>query len=249
MLRKAYFTRIFLKRYDSKNKRIRLGKYKVKYCTYDNFVFIFNEIFIKGAYCFSTEKSNPTIIDCGSNIGLSVLYFKIMYPDSDILAIEPDEEAFSCLQTNIESNQLKSVKMLKKAIHDKDGEITLFYDRKKPGTLNMSTVQQRLPKDRKIVSAVRLSHYINQPIDFLKMDVEGAEQNILKELIKENKLRYIKQMAIEYHHHIDKDKDTFSEILMLLEKSGFGYQIESDLERPLANKQFQDILIFAYQKQ
>ncbi len=247
-LRKIYFFRIFLKRYDSKNKSIRLGNYEVKYCTYDNFIYIFNEIFIKGAYYFVTEKTNSLIIDCGSNIGLSVLYFKIMYPNSDLIAFEPDEEAFACLKSNIQRNQLKSVKIFKKAISDTDGEIALFYDKEKPGTLNISTVQQRLPKDKKMVEAIRLSKFIDREIDFLKMDVEGAEQRILEELIKENKLRYIKQMVIEYHHHIQKEKDAFSQILKLLEKAKFGYQIEGNFDRPFKSKQFQDILIFAYQK-
>ncbi len=247
-LRKIYFLRIFLKQYDSKNKSVRLDNYQVKYCTYNNFIYIFNEIFIKGAYYFKTEKTNPFIIDCGSNIGLSVLYFKIIYPNADIIAFEPDEEAFLCLKSNSELNKLKSVEILKKAVCDTDGEIALFYDKEQPGALNMSTVQQRLPKDKKIVEAVRLSKFINREIDFLKMDVEGAEQHILEELIKENKLRYIKQMVIEYHHHIDKEKDVFSQILILLEKAKFGYQIESNFDRPIRRRQFQDILIFAYQK-
>lgn len=55
-------------------------------------------------------------------------------------------------------------------------------------------------------------------------------------------------MVIEYHHHIVRDLDIFSKLLRILEDAGFGYQIESNLQRPLISKQFQDILIYAYQK-
>ena len=55
-------------------------------------------------------------------------------------------------------------------------------------------------------------------------------------------------MVIEYHHHIIKEDDVMSRMLKLLETAGFGYQIDSNLSRPLDQKQFQDILIYAYQK-
>jgi hypothetical protein len=55
-------------------------------------------------------------------------------------------------------------------------------------------------------------------------------------------------MVIEYHRHIIKEDDVLSRMLKLLETAGFGYQIDSNLSRPLDQKQFQDILIYAYQK-
>ncbi len=80
------------------------------------------------------------------------------------------------------------------------------------------------------------------------MDIEGAEISVLKELIKSNKLRYIKQLVIEYHHHIIEHDDFGSKILKLLEDVGFGYQIETSFLYPRQKVHFQDILIYAYNK-
>ena len=71
---------------------------------------------------------------------------------------------------------------------------------------------------------------------------------VLEDLFQEGKLSYIKNMAIEYHHHTVEDEDKLSKIFKLLEDAGFGYQIEGVLKRPFKDRRFQDILIYAYQK-
>ena len=47
------------------------------------------------------------------------------------------------------------------------------------------------------VPAVKLSSYINQPIDLLKIDIEGMEDMVLNEI--EGKLKFIKDIRMEYH--------------------------------------------------
>ena len=55
-------------------------------------------------------------------------------------------------------------------------------------------------------------------------------------------------MVIEYHHHIEPKEDNLSVILKILEDNGFGYQMISLTQRFPARETFQDILIYAYQK-
>src|SRR5579871_1502116 len=51
----------------------------------------FDEIFVDEIY--KQQLSNqPYIIDCGANIGLSIIYMKQHYPDANIVAFEPDEK-------------------------------------------------------------------------------------------------------------------------------------------------------------
>lgn len=65
------------------------------------FVGLVLEIFLKRVYEVELSAPAPFIIDCGSNIGLSVLYFKGQYADAEIVAFEPDARAFAKLQANI----------------------------------------------------------------------------------------------------------------------------------------------------
>ena len=149
---------------------------------------------------------------------------------------------------SFEQNNFQSVEANMEAVSDREGKIEFFYDTKTPGALGGSTIRERTPKEKKEVNSVRLSTYVNQEVDFLKLDVEGAELGVIQELSKSAKLKYMKQIAIEYHHHIIRDQDVLSQILGTLENSGFGYQISGELRRPLERQKFQDILIYAYRK-
>ena len=245
---KTYLWAIVLKRVDSTSKIANVAGYKLTYLNYGRFQYLFQEIFLDQEYYFTTANRRPLIIDCGSNIGMSILYFKLVYPNSRIIAFEPDDDAFSCLEKNIRDNDLQFVEVNKKAVSGNEGKIDFYYDIENPGSLVMSTIRERMPKQKKQVDAVHLSEYITEEVEFLKMDVEGAELGVIQELSNSGQLNYIKQMAIEYHHHIVRDEDVLSTLLHILENAGFGYQISSELRRPFDRHKFQDILIYAYRK-
>jgi hypothetical protein len=64
------------------------------------------EIFSEHRYHFETDNPRPFIIDIGSYIGLSTLYFKRLFPHSTILAFEPHPEAFQLLTHNLDFNRI-----------------------------------------------------------------------------------------------------------------------------------------------
>ena len=100
------------------------------------------------------------------------------------------------------------------------------------------------------MEAVRLSECLDEEVDFLKMDIEGSETAVLHELSSSGKLRRIRQMAVEYHHHLRPEADDLSGFLRVLEESGFGYQLQTRcFRRPLSGPRFQDVLIYAFRKQ
>jgi FkbM family methyltransferase len=247
-IRRTCLGTFYLKRCGLRNKPADIVGCRVRFCTFENLAHLFHEIFLNQQYHFICDKKNPFIVDCGSNIGMSLLYFKMLYPDSEILAFEPDAQAFACLEANVKDNRIPGVRLNRCAVSDQEGDIDFYYDQENPGSLLMSTLKERMPKARQVVKAVLLSKFIDRDVDFLKLDVEGAEDKVIKDLSGQGKLGRIKQMVIEYHHHLVKNADTFSSILKCLEEAGFGYQIQCDLARPLAGQQFQDILIYAYQK-
>jgi FkbM family methyltransferase len=239
---------LLMEKFDARLRTAEFYKYKVKFCTLESFYHLFNEIFSKQEYYFEAENNPPHIIDCGSNIGMSVLYFKMLFPSSEILAFEPDPAAFAALEHNVIANNLASVTLNRKAVSDREGEINFYYDDDNPGSLAMSTVYSRMPKKQQIVEAVCLSNYINHDVDFMKLDVEGAEDSVITDLHRNNKLTFIRKMIIEYHHHVDAKQDSMSRILSMLEDSGFGYEIETSAGVPFKGRRFQDVLIYAYRK-
>lgn len=80
----------------------------------------------------------PVIVDCGANIGFSVLYFKRLHPRARIVAFEANPRAFRLLKHNVSNNSLEQVEPLPVALSDQDGEIPFFIDLE-PGSLTPST--------------------------------------------------------------------------------------------------------------
>lgn len=244
LLTKLIFHKIFKINY----KKEKILNFVIFLFNYEVLVALFESIFIENEYYFQAANPLPAIIDVGSNIGVSVLYFKYLYPKSKIIAFEPDPETFKLLHRTIESNKLKNVKLHQIAVSDKKGIAYFYNDQDNPGSLLMSLRKERLPKDKVRVKTDVLSKYIPKDLDLLKMDIEGAEEEVIPELSKHMSLRKVRYLVFEYHHHIDLNKDSFSNILGYLERNGFGYQIVSKLRSPVKQLIFQDILVYAKRK-
>lgn len=217
---------------------------------YTLLVELFEEIFVHRHYLFEALSSRPLIIDCGSNIGMSVLFFKWLYPAAEILAFEPDPATFSLLQRNVSANGLSDVRLMNSAVCDLDGPVDFYVDPEHPGSLLMSMRRARLPKQRVTASGIRLSHHIHRRVDLLKMDIEGAEELVIQDLVAQGKLTLVNELIFEYHHHIDATADGLGELLRVLEEHGFGYQLLTPYMSGFHTKgAFQDVLVHAYQKE
>ena len=193
----------FLKR--SFNKTLLFKQFRVYYNNLESARQTIDEILNERPYEFSSNKAQPFIIDAGSNIGIATLFFKERAPQAKILCFEPDPNAFKWLQKNIASNKLNGVTLVNAAVSGQEGEINFFgqISVKNPDARGNSIFEawghQRKVNNTIKVKAVKLSSYIHEEVDFLKIDIEGAEQQVLEDLETEKKLSFIKEMAIEVH--------------------------------------------------
>lgn len=164
---------------------------------------IYDEVFIEKIYDFETSKEEPSIIDAGSNIGISMLFFKKKYPLSKIICFEPDPNAFLILEKNIISNNLKNVVAINSALSKNNGIISFYGEfcgtesDNRGNSIIKNWGWQRDTSAKILVNSARLSAYVQEEIDFLKIDIEGAEQQVLEEL--GDKLSLVKEVSIEVH--------------------------------------------------
>jgi FkbM family methyltransferase len=228
---------------------IRLMGYTISYFREWELRFLFHEIFEAGNYLFTTDRSRPLILDCGSNIGMSILFFKKLYPEARIIGFEPDPLTYERLRSNVEQNGLRDVALNNCALTDRDGSVE-FYREKDiiGGGRRMSVRRERNDGERIVVPTRRLSSFISEEIDMLKLDVEGAETSVLQDLAETGRLPMIRQIHLEYHHHIDSKEDRLSAMLGMLEDQGFGYQIAAQTECCPKPGSFQDISLYCYRK-
>jgi len=180
------------------------------------------EIFFARVYKIRSEKRVQKIIDCGSNIGVSVLYFKWRCPRADILCFEPNPEAFRYLQDNMKNNQLENIQARQLALGNNTRQASLFIEDVVQASTGASLAESvsLSKKDSVQVEVVPLSGFIQSNVDYVKLDVEGAEFEIIEDLKKNNKLHFISQLSIEYHFSI-LGSELFTKLISILKESGF----------------------------
>ena len=198
----------------------------------------FHEIFLKGEYDIPLVE-DPIIVDCGANVGFSVLYFKMRYPRATLYAYEPNPRAFGLLKHNVKKNQLKNVFLRNAALSDCEGEEEFFINETWPGVSSLR--QERGGDSVSKVKTELLSTLLLtlDRIDLVKIDVEGAEWSILRDLQENELLTKARRYVIEYHHQINGEAPRLSKFLAPFEKAGFSYQIKA--ARTL-DQAFQDVL-------
>ena len=206
-----------------------LGNFKVNYAEEFRVIeYLVREIFALQEYYFDSETDAPFIVDCGSNIGLSIMYFKMIYPNAKIIGFEADEKTFKVLDRNVHDNTLTDVTIYNKAVTNEKGQIHFFYNDGNSGLGSILGEQADVLPLEKTVEADTLSSYINQPVDCLKLDIEGAETGVLEDLHKNNKLHFIKRIVMEFHQNISNSKNSLAKFLSILEENNFNYVIEND---------------------
>src|SRR5262249_38196151 len=90
------------------------------------FLYSLNEIFLEEVYKFESSNPKPLILDCGANIGLSVIYFKMLFPGSRIIAYEPDLEIFRTLKKNLSQFDYPDVDLINKAVWTCETELDFY---------------------------------------------------------------------------------------------------------------------------
>jgi len=222
----------------------------VDFFSYNTLLSLLRKIFVNQEYFMPLDSDEPVIIDCGSNIGASLLFFKLVYPGCKLVAFEADPENFKILQKNVESNKLHDIRLINKAVYNVEKKLTF----KSINSTMGKVVEGAHADDTITVDAVLLSNYIDAPVDLLKIDIEGAETAVIEDLATNNKLTFIKNIAMEFHYDI-KQSNKLAYVLKTLEDHGFSYQIAPSSELGFSfnksEKQYitaRYLMIYAYQE-
>jgi FkbM family methyltransferase len=196
---------------DTSIKTVRLGALNIVYRRPYELRHTYEDLFLHEIYSFKAARPDPFIIDCGANIGISVLYFKSIYPKARVIAYEPDPGNYHILQQNIIANQLKDVEAIESAVWTENGTIS-FVAKGNEG----SKITTADDPDALTIPTSRLAEVIeNKKVDFLKIDIEGAELDVIKDCAPY--LGNVENLFIEYHGKVS-ETNKLEEILGILRK-------------------------------
>jgi FkbM family methyltransferase len=195
-----------------------------------SFIWQFKEIFVEEYYRFETNLTAPVIFDCGANVGTSCAFFKSIYPDSKIIAFEPNPKIAEYLEQNIKNNSLENIEVIEKAVWIHNDGIELGLDDADSSSIH-------LEKNKTKVESIRLKEYLvkEETVDMLKMDIEGAEIEVLKDCMES--LSNVKNIFVEFHSYANEPQ-RLSELIDVLESAGFRYFVmqPENRSRPFLNK-------------
>ena len=186
-----------------------------------SFLWQFHDIFFRKVYDFKSQSDHPLIIDCGTNIGVSVIRFKKLFPKAEIIGFEPDSEIFQIACNNLKA--FENVTLHNKAVWEHSNGVLFSTNEADPG---------RVDGDKGFrVESIRLKELLDtyQSIDFLKLDIEGGEFVVIEDCAES--LRHVKFIFIEIHTFKDQEQK-ISRIIQILEKAGFRYYIENENVQP-----------------
>lgn len=165
---------------------------------------ILEEMYIKHIYApYLYGKTNLTIFDLGLNIGLFSMFASRFA--KQIYAFEPAKESFEIAKKNIEENGLTNVKFYQKAIAKENGILDFWHadNTTMNSTLEVVTSKNTNGKTKESVEAIRLDDFVKQEgitrIDFMKMDIEGTECEVIGSKSFENIVPILDALVVEYH--------------------------------------------------
>jgi FkbM family methyltransferase len=131
---------------------------------------------------FELDKG-MNFLDVGAHIGKYAIRAAVMVGDNGtVIAVEPDKRNFELLVKNIALNNLRNCMPLRIAAYSSNGEITLF---RGPSCAEHS-ISEDFGKGSYKVRARVLDDVLKElgiaRVDLIKIDVEGAELEVLRGL-------------------------------------------------------------------
>ena len=172
---------------------------------------------------FNINK-NDIVIDVGAHIGLFTLYASQFCTEGKIYSFEPMKENYELLSENIKLNNLKQVETFNLAVSNSNQKIKLYINDDESGHSMFSESTHTIT-----VNSISLKKFFDQNniqhCNFLKLDCEGSEYEIIKYL-PISYLQKIDKMVIEYHM-ADSNPELLVELKKNLSKNNFKIETKT----------------------
>jgi FkbM family methyltransferase len=206
-----------------------LPGFKVSIPDGQSFMAVWREAFELGVYDFPSSSSDPRILDCGANVGVVTLYLKTRFPQARITAFEPDPRIFGFLEGMMIAAGYNDVELVQKAVWSSTTVLGFEQEGSDAGRLGEQDTEGCTS-----VETIRLRDYLVESVDLLKIDIEGAETEVLIDCV--GYLNNVRLIFVEYHSFANKPQ-TLDVVLGILREAGFRVQVQpiNGAKRPFTN--------------
>jgi FkbM family methyltransferase len=174
-------------------------------------------------------SQNDVVVDVGAHIGIFTLY--ATRRGRMVIAVEPEPRNYKWLLINTRLNNVKNVRLLNIALSDFDGEAHLYISSE---SIAHTLVPDVTTRTKDVIGSLRvpvrrLDSVLREHVDksdelFVKVDVEGAELNVLKGFTLGNSVKF----SIAAYHYPEE----YRQIYEYLRKMGFVAMVKYWEEGP-----------------
>jgi FkbM family methyltransferase len=160
----------------------------------------FNEVIVKRWYDHPFPGEPRFIVDAGANVGYASVRFAELYPQADIVAIEPDRENFEILQQNVAP--YPRVRGLQCGVWPRSAQLVI----ENPEAKSWAFRVREARGGERGFPAVGLNELVEQhssrTLDLLKLDIEGAELELFRDDRCHEWLARTNMIFVELHDRI-----------------------------------------------
>jgi FkbM family methyltransferase len=168
----------------------------------------YREFFVDDKYEDFSLNNCENVIDAGASIGLFTQYI-LNKGAKQVISVECDERSIKALQSNFYNNN--KVTIVPKALSGDIGEQVLYWKDDNPLISTLTTNHSEFANDNnpnsRLIQTTTLEKIINDScwdrINLLKMDIEGAEWDVI-DSTSNSIFESIDKILLEYHHPGDK---------------------------------------------
>lgn len=157
---------------------------------------VFQKVVIDAEYAPPETLQAAGILDAGAYIGLSTLYLHHLFPDADILAIEPDPQNYQLLEKN--TRGVNGIRLLNGALWSGSASCVFQADLSQPWASRVVTDPSESGSQIRCIALNEVEGILGKPVEFIKMDIEGAEAAAFLE-VSDRLAETLKAMVIEFH--------------------------------------------------
>jgi len=170
----------------------KVGNYPVSFYNRKEFRSVKNEIFKDLIY--DVEIEPESILDIGSHIGLSILWWVSNFPNAQIIGLEPNPDLFEYLDSNV--GYLSNVHLIEKALVPSPDQDSLYIpldstEWSSNGSMKKKGWNGELKLKPIKVDVITVKELVNADIDLIKLDVEGLEVDLVAQILNHSSPKYI----------------------------------------------------------
>jgi FkbM family methyltransferase len=183
---------------------------------------VFWHIFVRG--CYRLPAVCNTILDCGANVGIFSIWAASQRPSARIVALEPFADTFQSLTRNLRANGLEGrVQTVQAGLAAESGVRWMNSGGESPYRKVMHTDGPIAAAGTVPIHCLTLADALQQfdvqPLDLLKMDIEGSEWEVLLSTAPST-LAAIRHIQVEYHKVQARFRYTPEKLFAHLERAG-----------------------------